>query len=51
VRSPESPGEGIGLPLARRLARGMGGDLRLETPEAGRGATFTLVLPVPAEDR
>lgn len=50
VRSPESPGEGIGLPLARRLARGMGGDLRLETPEAGRGATFTLVLPVSAED-
>lgn len=50
VRSPESPGEGIGLPLARRLARGMGGDLRLETPQPGCGATFTLLLPVPTEE-
>jgi signal transduction histidine kinase len=44
IRGPESPGEGIGLNIARRLAREMGGDIRLEPPSPGGGATFTVVL-------
>jgi signal transduction histidine kinase len=39
------PGVGLGLALSRGLARDMGGDLTLDTPN-GRGATFRLVLPV-----
>ena len=38
-------GTGVGLAIARRLARLLGGDLRLsETP--GGGATFSLLLPM-----
>ncbi|WP_191907862.1 sensor histidine kinase [Nocardioides cynanchi] len=44
VRGSESPGEGIGLDIARRLARQMGGDLFLDPPADRRGATFTTVL-------
>jgi signal transduction histidine kinase len=40
-----APGVGLGLALCRRLARSMGGDLRLADNGAG-GATFTLTLPV-----
>jgi signal transduction histidine kinase len=39
-----APGVGLGLALSRRLARDMGGRLRLE-PGAGEGACFVLVLP------
>ncbi len=45
VRAPESPGQGIGLHVARRLAREMGGDLRLTPGPTSHGATFTLSLP------
>jgi signal transduction histidine kinase len=38
-----APGVGLGLGLSRRLARAMGGDLRLESKN-GAGATFTLTL-------
>jgi signal transduction histidine kinase len=38
-----APGVGLGLALSRRLARGMGGDLRLAASGAG-GASFVLVL-------
>ena len=37
-------GPGLGLTIARSLARRMGGDVRL-TSDIGRGATFTLTLP------
>lgn len=38
-------GAGLGLPLARRLARAAGGDIRLATPEEGKGAELLVELP------
>ena len=35
---------GLGLAISRRLARSMGGDIRLDS-SLGDGARFTLVLP------
>lgn len=37
-------GSGLGLAISRRLARSMGGDIRLDS-KPGEGARFTLVLP------
>ena len=37
-------GSGLGLAISRRLARSMGGDIRLSS-EPGQGARFTLTLP------
>ena len=43
VRGADDPqGAGLGLPLARRLARSCGGDVRLEAAQGGR---FVLDLP------
>ena len=44
-RGPGSPGAGLGLHVARRLATEMGGSLVLEPPSSGRGASFRLALP------
>jgi signal transduction histidine kinase len=37
-------GTGLGLPISRGLARGMGADITLASEEGG-GSTFTIVLP------
>jgi signal transduction histidine kinase/HAMP domain-containing protein len=41
-------GTGLGLYVSRSLCRAMGGDLRLEPAEPGRGAAFTISLPAEA---
>jgi len=41
-------GTGVGLAVARRIARAHGGDLAVES-ELGRGSTFTVSLPVAEE--
>jgi PAS domain S-box-containing protein len=43
--SRENAGTGLGMPISRELARGMGGDLTA-TSEPGVGTTFTLSLPL-----
>jgi signal transduction histidine kinase len=40
----EQGGAGLGLSIARQLARGLGGELRYE-PREGGGAKFRLELP------
>ena len=40
-------GAGLGLPISRTLARGMGGDLTVEST-LGQGTVFTLTLPARA---
>jgi len=40
-----APGVGLGLALARGLARSLGGDLRLVAASSGSGACFRLTLP------
>jgi signal transduction histidine kinase len=45
ARSRSAGGSGIGLSIARALARAHGGDLRAASDGPDRGATFTLILP------
>jgi PAS domain S-box-containing protein len=39
-------GTGLGLPLARKLARALGGDVRLTSSEPGKGSSFTIEIEV-----
>jgi two-component system OmpR family sensor kinase len=43
----EDGGAGLGLAIARGIARAHGGELRCVDPPSGRGAAFQLVLPNP----
>jgi signal transduction histidine kinase len=45
--TPNEKGTGLGMPISRELARGMGGDLTVES-EPGAGTEFLLTLPLDA---
>jgi signal transduction histidine kinase len=44
LTTPSPGGVGLGLTISRDLARGMGGDLTVQSA-VGVGSTFTLTLP------
>lgn len=44
VPQAENSGTGLGMPIARKLARAMGGDVTF-TSELGVGTTFTITVP------
>lgn len=51
TRRPGSPGQGIGLQLARRLMLEQDGNLRLEPDDGHSGAVFVMTLPAAPEEK
>ncbi len=47
-RPAPAGGSGIGLTIARGIARAHGGDITAASPGPGQGATFTVWLPLEA---
>ena len=47
ARSRQQGGSGIGLTITRALVEAHGGGISADSPGRGRGATFTVRLPVP----
>ena len=45
-QDPHSTGSGIGLTIARSIARSHGGDVTASSEGPGRGATFTVEIPL-----
>lgn len=46
VDDQASPSTGVGLTIARSLARAHGGDIAASSPGLGKGATFEVMLPL-----
>jgi signal transduction histidine kinase len=46
ARTADGGGAGLGLAIARGIARAHGGDLRCVDPPDGTGAAFALTLPI-----
>jgi two-component system, OmpR family, phosphate regulon sensor histidine kinase PhoR len=46
---PSVRGMGLGLYLSRHLMRSMRGSISVSSPGVGKGATFTIVLPIAAD--
>jgi signal transduction histidine kinase len=46
VDEKASPGTGVGLTIARALARAHNGDVSVSSPGLGKGATFEITIPV-----
>jgi signal transduction histidine kinase len=46
VDDQASPGTGVGLTIARSLARAHGGDITASSPGLGMGAAFEVILPL-----